>query len=168
MQELLGDVPEIGKPVKSKSLHVTLGVLHAAEEEIPGLIEKTKRIWEEFVDILGSPSNLILSFKGLGFGSFGTIWVKMELGKEAILVLREMIEDQLEGNLTDLHFQPHLTVFKSSKISEEVQQGIQASASRINLGCSTIRKVSLRPRKVGKEMPKPVLVLTFPGNCNDE
>ena len=174
MQELLGDVPEVGKPVKSKALHLTIGVLHAAEEEIPDLIEKTKRVWDEFVDILGSPSNLILSFKGLGFGSgsesgnFGTIWVKLGLGEKAILVLREMIEDQLGGNLTDLNFQAHLTIFKSSKLSEEVQQGIQASTSGINLGCSTIRKISLRPRKVGKEMPKPVLVLQFPGNCNDE
>ena len=87
MQELLGDVPEVGKPVKTKALHLTLGVLHAAEEEIPDLIEKTKRIWDEFVDILGSPSNLILSFKGLGFGSgsedgsFGTIWVRLGLGE---------------------------------------------------------------------------------------
>ena len=79
-----------------------------------------------------------------------------------------MIEDQLGGNLTDLNFQAHLTIFKSSKLSEEVQEGIQASTSGINLGCSTIRKISLRPRKVGKETPKPVLVLQFPGNCTDE
>jgi hypothetical protein len=92
----------------------------------------------------------------------------MELGKEAILVLREMIEAGLGENLTDLRFEPHLTVFKSSQISEDVQEGIRGSASRMNLGCATIRKISLRPRKVGTELPKPILVLPFADNCTDE
>jgi hypothetical protein len=38
----------------------------------------------------------------------------------------------------------------------------------MNLGCATIRKISLRPRKVGKELPKPILVLPFADNCTDE
>ena len=50
MQDLLGDVAGIGKPVKPESLHITLAVLHVAEEEVPGLVEKTKSIWEEYVD----------------------------------------------------------------------------------------------------------------------
>ena len=161
MQDLLGDVAGIGKPVKPESLHITLAVLHVAEEEVPGLIEKTRRIWEEYVDLLGSPSNLVLSFKGLAFGDQGSIWIKMELGKEAILVLREMIEAGLGEHLTDLRFESHLTVFKSSLISEDVKQGIRGSAGRINLGCATIRKISLRPKKVGKELPKPILTLSL-------
>jgi 2'-5' RNA ligase len=170
MQDLLGDVAEIGKPVKQESLHITLAVLHMTEEEVPGLMEKTRRIWEEFVDLMGSPNNLVLSFKGLAFGDYGTIWIKMELGKEAIMILREMIESGLGENLTDLRFEPHLTVFKSSQISEDVQQGIRGSASKMNLGCATIRKISLRPRKVGKELPEPILVLPFPiaDNCTNE
>ena len=84
------------------------------------MIEKTKRIWEEYVDLLGSPSNLVLSFKGITFGDQGSIWIKMELGKEVILVLREMIEAGLGEHLTDLRFESHLTVFRSSEISEEV------------------------------------------------
>jgi 2'-5' RNA ligase len=161
MQDLLGDVAGIGKPVKPESLHITLAVLHVAEEEVPGLMEKTRRIWEEYVDLLGSPSNMVLSFKGIGFGDHGSIWIKMELGKEAILVLREMIEAGLGEHLTDLRFESHLTVFTSSLISEDVKQGIRGSASKINLGCATIRKISLRPRKVGKELPKPILTLPF-------
>jgi 2'-5' RNA ligase len=170
MQDLLGDVAEIGKPVKQESLHITLAVLHMTEEEVPGLMEKTRRIWEEFVDLMGSPNNLVLSFKGLAFGDYGTIWIKMELGKEAIMILREMIESGLGENLTDLRFEPHLTVFKSSQISEDVQQGIRGSASKMNLGCATIRKISLRPRKVGKELPEPILVLPSPiaDNCTNE
>ena len=140
------------------------------EEEAPGLMERTRKIWEEFVDLMGSPNNLVLSFKGLAFGDYGTIWIKMELGKEAIMILREMIESGLGENLTDLRFEPHLTVFKSSQISEDVQQGIRGSASKMNLGCATIRKISLRPRKVGKELPEPILVLPFPiaDNCTNE
>ena len=139
------------------------------EEEAPGLMERTRKIWEEFVDIMGSPSNLVLSFKGLAFRD-STIWIKMELGKESIMILREMIESGLGENLTDLRFEPHLTVFKSSQISEDVQQGISGSASKINLGCATIRKISLRPRKTGKELPEPIMVLPFPtaDNCTNE
>jgi hypothetical protein len=116
---------------------------------------------EEYVDLLGSPSNLVLTFKGIPFGDQGSIWIKMELGKEVILVLREMIEAGLGEHLTDLRFESHLTIFRSSEISEEVQQGIRGSASKINLGCATIRKVSLRARKVGKDKPEPILSLPF-------
>jgi 2'-5' RNA ligase len=103
----------------------------------------------------------VLSFKGITFGDQGSIWIKMELGKEVILVLREMIEAGLGEHLTDLRFESHLTIFRSSEISEEVQQGIRGSASKINLGCATIRKVSLRARKVGKDKPEPILSLPF-------
>ena len=72
-----------------------------------------------------------------------------------------MIEAGLGEHLTDLRFESHLTIFRSSEISEEVQQGIRGSASKINLGCATIRKISLRPRKIGKELPKPILTLPF-------
>jgi 2'-5' RNA ligase len=170
MQDLWGDVPEIGKPVKQESLHITLAVMHMTEEEVPELMERTKKIWQEFVDIMGSPNNLVLSFKGLAFGDHGTIWVRMELGKEAIMILREMIESGLGENLTDLRFEPHLTVFKSSQISEDIQQGIRGSVSKMNLGCATIRKISLRQRKVGKELNEPILVLPFPiaDNCTNE
>jgi hypothetical protein len=53
MQDLLGDVAEIGKPVKPESLHITLAVLHMAEEEVPGLMEKTREsgrnMWTSWV-----------------------------------------------------------------------------------------------------------------------
>ena len=85
----------------------------------------------------------------------------MELGKEVILVLREMIEAGLGEHLTDLRFESHLTVFRSSEISEEMKQGICGSASEINLGCATTRQISLRPRKIGKEKTEPILTLPF-------
>ena len=60
----------------------------------------------------------------------------------------------------DLRFECHMTLFRSSEMSEELKQAIEGSASKINLGSATIKKISLRPRKVGK-IEEPVLILTF-------
>ena len=160
IQNLLGDVSGIGKAVKQESLHITLAVLHVAEEELPGLIEKIRKVWEEYMDNLGNPSKILVSFKGISFKDQGSIWTKMELGKEVIMVLRQMIEAVIGEFLTDLRFECHMTLFRSSEMSEELKQAIEGSASKINLGSATIKKISLRPRKVGK-IEEPVLILTF-------
>jgi len=85
------DTPGIGKAVKGDALHITLGVLHLAEEEVQGVTD----------------------------------------------------------------------TLRSSEFSEDLRNGISGSASRINLGCTAIRQMSLRPRKTGKVLPEPVLTLSM-------
>ena len=85
----------------------------------------------------------------------------MELGKEVMEMLREMLLGEIGEYLTDMRFETHLTIFRSSEFSEELKKGISGSASRINLGCTAIRKVSLRPRKTGKTLPEPVLTFSL-------
>ena len=85
----------------------------------------------------------------------------MNMGTEVMLVLRELLEDSIGQWLTDLRFSSHLTVFRSSELTEDQKQGLKGTASEINLGCATVRKLSLRPRKVGKEKREPTLLLPF-------
>ena len=161
LQGKLGEVQGMGKPCKGESLHLTLAVLHVVEEEIPSLMEKIRETWEKFLDMLGMPSNLVLSFKGLEFGDRGSVWIRMNLGTEVIMVLRELIEANLGQWLTDLRFSSRITIFRSSEISDEKKRGLRGTAKEINLGCATVRKLSLRPRKVGKEKREPVLQVPF-------
>ena len=158
LQEKLGEVQGMGKPAKTESLHITLAVIHVTKEEIPNLVEKVKQTWEKYLDMLGFPTNLVLSFRGLEFGDRGSVWIRMNMGTEVMLVIRELSEASIGQWLTDLRFSSHLTIFRSSELSE---QGLKGTASEINLGCATVRKLSLRPRKVGKEKKEPTLMLPF-------
>ena len=160
MQNILGNITGMGKPVKPHSLHVTLAVLHVETEEVAGLIEETKKVWEEYVSLIGYDC-LALSFKGITFGDNGTIFIKMELGKDVMMMLREMLESKIGKFLTDLRFEPHLTVFRSSIISDELKQGLKGSASLLNLGCVNVKKISIRSRKIGKTLSEPVVSLAF-------
>ena len=54
LQDLLIDIPGIGKAVKADALHITLAVLHLTEKEIHGVTERLRKIWEEYTDLLGS------------------------------------------------------------------------------------------------------------------
>ena len=161
LQNLLMDIPGIGKAVKGDALHITLGVLHLAKEEVHGVTDTLKKIWEQYMDILGAPKRLALSFRGIEFGDRGSIWVKMELGKEAMEMFREMLVEEVGEYVTDMRFETHLTIFRSSEFSEDLKDGISGSASRINLGCTAIRQMSLRPKKTGKTLPEPVLTLSM-------
>ena len=160
MQNILENIDGMGKPVKPQSLHVTLAVLHVEDEEVEGLVEETKRVWEEFVNLIGYEC-LALSFKGITFGDKGTIFTKMELGKDVMMMLREMLESRVGKFLTDLRFEPHLTVFRSSTISDELRQGLKGSASLLNLGCVNVKKISIRSKKIGKTLAEPIISLAF-------
>ena len=68
MQESLAQVPDIGKPTKSGSVHITVATLrmHDLEiETVSGMVETAVR---GYVEMLNSSTGLVVSFQGVGFG----------------------------------------------------------------------------------------------------
>ena len=136
-----------------------MATLHAGEEEVAGLMEKTNVIFKKYIDILSSPCGLSTTYKGIGYGDFGTVWIEMSLGEESVKVLREVIEDEVGHLLTDLRFYSHLTIFLGSELSDERKETLQAAVREVRLGSATVGEVTLRSRKTGKVMKEPLLTM---------
>ena len=159
LQEKMSEIDGVGKPSKPESLHLTMATLHAGEEEVAGLMEKTNGIFKKYIDILSSPCGLSTTYKGIGYGDFGTVWIEMSLGEESVKVLREVIEDEVGHLLTDLRFHSHLTIFRGSELSDERKETLQAAVREVRLGSATVGEVTLRSRKTGKVMKEPLLTM---------
>ena len=71
MQDCIKGIEGVGKMVKAHSLHLTIGVLRATEEEIPELTDRIVEVWSEYISMLGEPSSLAESFQGISFGDRG-------------------------------------------------------------------------------------------------
>ena len=99
------------------------------------------------------------TFKGVGYGDYGVVWIEMSLGEESVKILREVIEDEVGHLLTDIRFHAHLTIFRGSELSDERKETIQAAVREVRLGSATIGEVTLRSRKTGKVMTEPLLTM---------
>ena len=159
LQEKMSEIDGVGKPSKPESLHLTMATLHDEEEEVALLMEKTNVIFKKYIDILSSPCGLSTTYKGIGYGDFGTVWIEMSLGEESVKVLREVIEDEVGHLLTDLRFYSHLTIFLGSELSDERKETLQAAVREVRLGSATVGEVTLRSRKTGKVMKEPLLTM---------
>ena len=166
IQDRIKVIPGVGKMVKSHSLHLTIGVLKASQEEIPGLTDAIIEVWNEWTAMMGEPSCLAASFKGISYGDHGCVWMDMTMGHEAVTVLREMLAGKTGvGNLlTDLRFSTHLTIVRSSNLDEEMKSGIKAAIGVVQPCIASIKSLSIRPRKVDKVLPDPVLSIDMKQN----
>ena len=105
-----------------------------------------------------------MTFKGVGYGDYGVVWIEMSLGEESVKILREVIEDEVGHLLTDLRFHAHLTIFCGSELSDERKETIKAAVREVRLGSATIGEVTLRSRKTGKVMTEPLLTMKLAEN----
>ena len=163
IQDRIRGIQGIGKMVKGSALHITVGVLRATPEEIPALTDAIIEVWDEWLSMMGNPSCLAASFKGLSYGDLGCVWLEMTMAKEAVTVLREMMADKKGvGNLlTDLRFTTHLTIARSSTLDDEMKSGIRAAIGAIQPCVASIKSLSIRPRKVDKVIPDPILSINM-------
>ena len=102
LQETLKSVENIGKAAKASSLHLTIATLNVKDGELDTVLKKAKTVHERFVDLLDAPDGLMVAVNQIGFGDYGALWVNLELGKEAIGCLREMIDESLNRSEIEL------------------------------------------------------------------
>ena len=144
-----------------------MAVLKVTDEELPDLVTKANDVFQKYVDLLGMPSGLTTTYKGIGFGDWGTIWVEMSLGEEAVMVFREIIEEQLGHLLTDLRFHSHMTIFRNCDLTDEKKSALKAVVKEMKLGSATIADFTLRVRKVGKDVEPAIVQLQFADASNN-
>ena len=95
MQEQMGQEPGIGKATKGKCLHLTLAVL----------------------------KGFLITCGSIRFMDHNVLVLEIELGKEVCMMLRHLIEIELEPWLADLRFSPHMSIFTNSSVAEKRQLG---------------------------------------------
>ena len=98
-------------------MHITLGVFNILEEEIEEAEMKFKRVGEKFTD-LTSPGSFLLNLKGLEMGDGSQVlFVKVQLGREILEILRGLLEDEMGDKITDVRFSPHVTIFDECSLT---------------------------------------------------
>ena len=169
MQEDLAQVPDIGKPTKSGSVHITVATLSIHDQEMETVAGMIDTAVKGYVEMLNSTTGLVVSFQGVGFGD-DAVWTNMTLGAASLKVFRELLEDEVEPYLTDRRFTPHLTVYRKCGTTEEMKKGVCAAVKEVKLGCLTIEGITLRGRKTGPEVPEPLRTWSLMGcttNCGN-
>ena len=141
-------------------MHVTLGCIRVDEGEVEETEQKFRRIGEKFTDVTGAGPFLI-NFRGLEMGDGSeTLFMKVHLGREIMEVLRSIIEDELMGQLTDLRFSPHVTLFGGSTLSPDKKDGLFKTADAVLGPTVSIGSMSLRERMKEKELES-IRVVTY-------
>ena len=122
---------------------------------------KTNDIFKKYSDMLALPCGLSTTYRGIGFGDWGTVWIEMFLGQEAVTLLREIVEEELGHLLTDLRFHSHMTIFRGSDLNDERKNTLQAAVKEMRLGSATVADFTLRMRKTGKTVEPALVTLQF-------
>ena len=132
-------------------MHVTLACLHVAEGEVEETEAKFRQIGEKFSDITKAGPFLI-NFRGLEMGDGSeTLFVKVQLGKEIMEVLR---------NIIDLRFSPHVTLYGRCALSPDMRDGLFKTADAIAGPTVSIGAMSLRERMKERELAN-ICVITY-------
>ena len=160
LQEDLAQVPDIGKPAKTTSVHITVAALNIRSEELEMVTEKIDTAIKKYIDLTNPITGLIVGFQGIGWGD-DAMWVSMTLGAASLKILRELIEDEAESYIIDNRFSPHLSIYRKCGASEEVKEGVRSSVGGVKLGCLTVEAITLRERKMGDEVPEPCKMWSF-------
>ena len=107
---------------------------------------KFKRVGEKFTDMT-SPGSFLLNLRWLEMGDGSQVlFVKVQLGKEILQILRGLIEDELGDKLTDLRFSPHITIFDECTFTPEVRDNLFKTAEVIVGPTISASNMSLRER----------------------
>ena len=81
-------MPGIEKKKTPKKMHITLGCINITKDEVEEAEMKFKRIGEKFTDMT-SPGSFLLNLRGLEMGDGSEVlFVKVQLGKEILEILR--------------------------------------------------------------------------------
>ena len=95
----------------------------------------------------------------MGDGS-ETLFVKVQLGKEIMEVLRNIIEDELMDKITDLRFSPHITLYGGCSLSPDMRDGLFKTADAIVGPTISVGSMSLRERMQERELAN-IRVITY-------
>ena len=82
--------------MKATSLHITMAVIAVKEGELEQVIVKTKKANARFLEILKEKHGFLLTCGGVGFGDYGALWLKVNIGEELCGILCECIENEME------------------------------------------------------------------------
>ena len=105
-------------------MHITLGEFNILQEEIDDAEMRFKRVGEKFTD-LTSPGSFLMNLKGLEMGDGSQVlFMKVQLGKEILEILRGLLEDELGDKITDMRFSPHVTIFDECSLDPETRENL--------------------------------------------
>ena len=124
-------MPGIGRKKNPRKMHITLGVFNILEEEVEEAEMKFRRVGEKFTD-LTSPGSFLLNLKGLEMGDGSQVlFVKVNMGREILEILRGLLEDELGDKITVMRFAPHVTIFDECSLTQETRENVFKTADVI-------------------------------------
>ena len=89
---------------------------------------KFRRVGEKFTD-LTSPGSFLMNLKGLEMGDGSQVlFAKVNLGREMLEILRGLLEDELGDKITDMRFNPHVTIFDECSLTPETRENLFKTA----------------------------------------
>ena len=167
LQDDLGHIEGVGSPMKADSFHITLAVLSIKPEELEHAMAKAQRAVERFLDLMQEKHGFMIALSGAGFGDYGSFWLKASIGAELCSILREYIDDELEGFLTDSRFASHLTIMKNNTMSEESRHQLVESLIHFKTGCIVAKGVTMRVKKDKTKGIQPEVLMNISFNKTD-
>ena len=147
LQGRLKEVSGVGKPSKPEALQITMATIKVDPTEMEEVMKRTNIAFQSYVDLLNSSHGVNLTFKEIGYGDHGVIWLNVSLGLESVKVLRELMEDELRPFITDFRFHAHMTIFRKCNLSDELKEGVKAAVKEEKWKVSMLKKLHLERRK---------------------
>ena len=161
LQGRLKEVSGVGKPSKPEALHITMATIKVEPTEMEEVMKRTNIAFQSYVDLLSSSHGVNVTFKEIGYGDHGVIWLNMSLGAESVKVLRELLEDELGPFLTDSRFHAHMTIFRKCNLSDELKEGIRVSVKEVKMESVNLERITLREKKTGTVVKEPILTMSL-------
>ena len=161
LQGRLKEVSGVGKPSKPDALHITMATIKVNPTEMEEVMKRTNVAFQSYVDLLNSSHGVNVTFKEIGHGDHGVIWLNVSLGSESVKVLRELLEDELAPFITDSRFHAHMTIFRKCDLSEELKEGVRAAVKEVRMESVNLERVTLREKKSGMVVKEPLLTMSL-------
>ena len=164
LQGRLKEVSGVGKPSKPEALHITMATIKVDPTEMEEVMKRTNMAFQSYVDLLNSSHGVNLTFKEIGYGDHGVIWLNVSLGVESVKVLRELMEDELRPFITDFRFHAHMTIFRKCNLSDELKEGVKAAVKEVKMESVNLERITLREKKTGTVVKEPLLAMSLSTN----
>ena len=161
LQSRMKEVSGVGKPSKPDSLHITMATIRVNPTEMEEVMRKTEVAFQSYVDLLNSSHGVNVTFREIGHGDHGVIWLNVSLGSESVKVLRELLEDKLAPFITDSRFHPHMTIFRKCDLSEELKEGVRTAVKEVRMESVNLERITLREKKSGPIVKEPLLTMSL-------
>ena len=102
---------------------------------------------ERFKDLLSGNEGFTLTASMAQFLDHGSLALGIDIGKELCGMARHLIEEELNKNIADYRFSPHLTLFTGNKMGETERKQLSASFAHVKTGAFVCDNVTLRSTK---------------------